>query len=402
MVDASANPEYQFFLPEELIAQQPAPRRGDARMLLVTPGVGVVGERPFRAIEELLRPGDLLVLNQSEVLPARLGTCRTETGGAVEILLIRPEGPLSWTAMARPARRLKSGVVLAVQGPDPAHEGPFLTVEKKNEDGTVVVSAAIDPGELARQYGTMPLPPYIKHHPEQEAEGRREALARHRYQTVYARPDPRGAASVAAPTAGLHFSRDTLARLAARGVKLAYLTLHVGPGTFQPPDRDQIAARRLHSEYFHLPLAVSRALAETRASGGRVIAVGTTSLRVLETVARLELESVEPHAGDTVEFGPTAQDPSPVFTGQARREGGHWEVSGQTRLFISPPDRVQAADGLVTNFHLPGSSLLMLVASLMGSDTWRGVYTHAVQERLRFYSYGDCMLILPPPGENDE
>jgi S-adenosylmethionine:tRNA ribosyltransferase-isomerase len=402
MVDPSANPEYQFPLPEALIAQEPALRRGDSRMLLVTPGMGVVGERPFRDIAEILRPGDLLVLNQSEVLPARLATRRTETGGAVEILLIQPEGPLSWTAMARPARRLKPGVELAVQGPDQARAPAMLTIERKNADGTVVVSAAVDPGELARQYGTMPLPPYIKHHPEQEAEGEREALARDRYQTVYCRPDPRGAASVAAPTAGLHFSRDTLARLEARGVNLAYLTLHVGPGTFQPPDREQIAARRLHSEFFHLPLAVSRALAETRASGGRVIAVGTTSLRVLETVARLELEAFDPAGADTVEFGPTALDPAPVFTGHARRDGDHWEVSGQTRLFISPPDKVQAADGLLTNFHLPGSSLLMLVASLMGPETWRGVYTHAVQERLRFYSYGDCMLILPPPGENDE
>jgi S-adenosylmethionine:tRNA ribosyltransferase-isomerase len=382
------SPEYHFHLPPELIAQEPPRRRGDSRLLLVRPGQGVSGEIPFRQIGECLQGGDLLVLNQSEVLPARLLTRRVDSGGAVEVLLIRPEETGQWLAMARPGRRLRPGIRLEVQ------PGQHLEICARRDDGMMLVRGDMDPGELARRYGLMPLPPYIaqKHGSEGAVQDARD---RERYQTVFARSDPSGAASVAAPTAGLHFSEATLQQLQSRGVQLARVTLHVGPGTFQPPSEDQIQRRRLHREFFHLPAEVSRAVARTRAAGGRVIAVGTTSLRVLETVARLELSALDE---DEHEFGYPEDGREPVFLGRVRRSGQDWEVIGSTSLFIAPPDRIGAADGLLTNFHLPGSSLLMLVASLMGQDIWSRVYRHAVDQTMRFYSYGDCMLIMPGVG----
>jgi len=271
-----------------------------------------------------------------------------------------------------------------------------LTVLRKgtdDEDGQIVVGAEHDLAGIAEQWGVMPLPPYIQ---RAETTADEDAQDRQRYQTVYAAADASGAGSVAAPTAGLHFSDETLARLKKIGVTTSRVCLHVGPGTFKPPSEDQIKARRLHREFFHLPAGVSRELAETRHHGGRVIAVGTTALRVLETVQRLGLTEDGP---DQRIFESTAQNPVTSFRGEAQRCDGHWEVSGETRLFISPPDTVTAADGLLTNFHLPGSSLLMLVASLMGPAIWQNVYDQAVQMQMRFYSYGDCMLILPGVGD---
>jgi len=381
---------YQFTLPDGLIAQEPAARRGDARLLLVAPGRGPVGERVFRDLPGVLRSGDLLVLNESRVLPARLFTRRVDTGGQVEILLVQPAtAPRTWLAMARPARRLRAGVELRIETPD-GGEGPRLAVAGRAGDGMVTVTADADPALLAERHGVMPLPPYIRR-------GRadpRTAADRERYQTVYAADDPAAERSVAAPTAGLHFSAPTLVRLAAAGIGTARVRLHVGPGTFQPPGPDQIAARRLHPEAFTLPRATAAAVAAARAAGGRVIAVGTTSLRVLETAARLDL----PAAGgpDRREWPAEADGgAAPVFAGRAERRGGHWEVQGTTRLFLAPPDTVTGADGLLTNFHLPGSSLLMLVAAVLGDPAWRRTYDHAVAQGLRFYSYGDCMLVLP-------
>jgi S-adenosylmethionine:tRNA ribosyltransferase-isomerase len=399
-----ADRTFNFDLPRELIAQEPPAARGDSRLLLVQPGAGVKGELPFRALDSCLRPGDLLVLNQSKVLPARLQTTRQDTGGQVEILLIRPQADHSWLAMARPARRLRPGLRLRVDGvgrlsgqPDDGGR-PVLEILDRLEDGQFLVGGQADPGLVAEQWGVMPLPPYIEQTLQGDRAHKQDARDRDRYQTVYARQDPTGAASVAAPTAGLHFSPDTLGRLEAGGVNVARLTLHVGPGTFKPPSAEQITARRLHREYFHLPAEVWAALEATRQAGGRVIAVGTTSLRVLETVARLGLDQAGP---DTRHFGTLVGEADPVFTGTAARRGGGWDVEGQTRLFISPPEQVTAADGLLTNFHLPGSSLLMLVAALMGQDTWPSVYQHAVREKMRFYSYGDCMLIMPEAGDDN-
>lgn len=384
-----------FDLPAGLIAQQPADRRGDSRLLLVEPGRGIAGEAVFRDLPSHLRSGDLLVLNESRVLPARLATRRVDTGGEVEILLVGPEAaPRTWSALARPARRLRAGVELEVLGgevPVDREPGPVLTVRDRRDDGTVVVEGEEDPAGIAAARGVMPLPPYIK---RDEADPRGPA-DRRRYQTVYAAGE---AASVAAPTAGLHFSGETLNRLAAAGVETARVSLHVGPGTFQPPTEQQIDRRRLHGEVFRSPADTARAVRDTRRRGGRVIAVGTTSLRVLETVARLGLpEPAGVQEGEVRRFA----DPGAFFTGEARLAGGAWEVIGTTHLFIAPPDRVDCVDGLLTNFHLPGSSLLMLVAAVMGEDTWRPVYERAVAQGLRFYSYGDCMIVLPGAGEKE-
>lgn len=395
-------PGFEFELPPALVAQEPAARRDASRLLLVGPGGAVQGESPFGDLPGLLRAGDLLVLNESRVLPARLWCRRADTGGRVEVLLVEPARdagagePATWRAMARPARRLREGVRLALEDEPQA---PGLLVTGREDDGFVLVAPAPmaggAPGEplaaLAARLGQMPLPPYIR---REAGHDPHEGADRERYQTVFASTAPEAARSVAAPTAGLHFTPGVLAALAAAGVGTARVRLHVGPGTFQPPSEAQLAARRLHAESFELPAASAAAVAAARAGGGRVIAVGTTALRVLETVARLPLPAGAAD-GDLWEAGTDDGGPHGFFTGQARRVAGHWEVRGRTRLFIAPPDRVAAADGLLTNFHLPGSSLLMLVAALLGGDAWRAVYREAVARGLRFYSYGDCMLALP-------
>ncbi len=389
--------EYNFHLPEELIAQDPAQHRGDSRLLLVEPDTGITGETIFRNLPSLLREGDLLVMNESRVLPARIMTRRADTSGQVEILLVRPldDQPLTWLAMARPARRLREGVQLQVvcgQYSQSAKKTPTIEVVQKRDDGHVLVRCDENLASVAEAWGEMPLPPYIRRSAGDSQDQQRRERDRHRYQTVYCQADLSGAGSVAAPTAGLHFSDTTISGLDAAGIEVAMLRLHVGPGTFRPPTDEQIALRRLHREYFHLPASTAAAMAETRARGGRVIAVGTTSLRVLETVARLDLAGA---SEDRVLFAGNNSSDDGVFNGEALRQGNYWDVAGSTRLFISPPDKIGAVDGLLTNFHLPGSSLLMLVASLMGAHTWRGVYDRAVEHKLRFYSYGDCMLILP-------
>ncbi len=377
---------FEFDLPENLIAQKPPPRRGDSRLLLVEPGVGTCGEVVFRTLPSVLRPGDRLVLNDSRVLPARLFTRREDTGGQVEILLLRPAGdpalPGGWLGMARPARRLRPGVRLVLMPPPEGNSLPpvVLTVLRKGdsgEAGQVVIGCDENLADVAESWGVMPLPPYIGRDGGSAAQ---DSSDRERYQTVYATADGTGAGSVAAPTAGLHFSQGVLDKLQAAGVGISRVSLHVGPGTFKPPSPDQINARRLHREFFRLPARVSREVAATRAAGGRVIAVGTTALRVLESVQRLGLTA---ECADVRSFAATPDDPEPVFSGEAHRVDGHWEVAGETRLFISPPDRVMAADGLLTNFHLPGSSLLMLAAALMGNDIWRAVYDQAVKSEAK-------------------
>jgi len=397
MIDPTA--AYEFELPPELIAQDPTERRGDSRLLLVEPGRGAVAERVFRDLPEVLRPGDLLVLNESRVLPARLQTVRVDSGGRVELLLVRPVGDArTWLAMARPGRRLKPGVrlelVAAAGGaaPDNGGSAPVVEVLENRNDGQFVVQGEAELAPLAEEWGVMPLPPYIRRTADDPQTASRQERDRRRYQTVFAVDDPSGAGSVAAPTAGLHFSDATLSALRAAGISVATVSLHVGPGTFRPPTSEQIANRRLHLEVFHYPAAVDELVRQTRTNGGRVIAVGTTSLRVLETVARLGLDDGGP---DRREFGPTAVDPQPAFNGTAERSADNWDVRGATRLFISPPERVTSVDGLLTNFHLPGSSLLMLVSALMGETVWRKVYTGSVEQGFRFYSYGDCMLMLP-------
>jgi len=312
---------YDFHLPKELIAQSPPLKRGDSRLLLVEPQHGVKGEIAFREITGVLRPGDRLVLNESRVLPARLQTVRCDTGGQVELLLLRPvDGGEGWLCMARPARRLRPGLELRVtpavgEGDGP---GPILNILRRgtaDEDGQVVVRCETDMATVAEAWGVMPLPPYIE---REGKDSERDAEDRKRYQTVYAKADDSGAGSVAAPTAGLHFSETTMAKLAGLGVAFSRVSLHVGPGTFKPPSEDQIKNKRLHREFFHLPATVSREIGQTRADGGRIIAVGTTALRVLESVARLQLPA---KAEGLRRFGDDEGDS--FFTGEARATDGH-------------------------------------------------------------------------------
>lgn len=395
---------FHYDLPPALIAQEPAPRRGDARLLLLARGGGLAGERPVRDLPGLLRPGDLLVVNDSRVLPARL-RARRPGGGAVELLLVEPAAPGRWRALARPARRLRPGDRLTLCAPggggaaaaragavaDGGARGgsaaaPVVEIAASGDGGWVTVAAAPDPGVLAETWGEAPLPPYIRRGADAPPEIR--ARDRERYQTVYAR----ASGSVAAPTAGLHFEPETLAALAARGVATAAVTLHVGPGTFRPPGPAALASGRLHAEAFAYPAATDAACRRARAAGGRIVAVGTTALRVLETVRGLGLEAPGP---DVRRWAEGEGGPAPVFAGEARREEPGWRVEGRTRLFLRPPAAVAAADALLTNFHLPGSSLLMLVAAFTGEASWRAAYAHAVAARFRFYSYGDAMLIAP-------
>ena len=409
---------FHYDLPPELIAQDPPQRRGDSRLLHVAIGGEVRGEHAFRQLPDLLRAGDLLVLNDSRVLPARLWTRRAGSGGRVELLLVRPLSgdDDGWRALARPTRRLRPGSRLEVMDRDGtanvgAESPVMLEVTRLHGDGFCDVRArGEDLAAVAWRRGEMPLPPYIKRTADDPQRRQRLRNDRRRYQTVYARYDASGAGSGAAPTAGLHFGETLLDRLRTAGVGTTFLQLHVGPGTFRPPTDDQIRRRRLHREYFRLPAATWAAINETRQRGGRVFAVGTTSLRVLETVHRLRLSAADPAdrhgrpAGQGAmrpaprEFAPTTEDPEPVFRGTAVRHGSDWEVAGQTRLFLRPPDAIDSVDGLVTNFHLPDSSLLMLVAALAGDTTWRAAYRYAVAHRLRFYSYGDAMLLDPCAG----
>jgi len=388
-----------YDLPPELIAQDPAPRRGDARLLLVARGGGVLGERRVRDLPSLLRPGDAVILNDSRVLPARLWA-RRPGGGGVELLLVRATAPDRWLALARPARRLRAGQTLTLAPPPgaapPDGPAPELTLVAVGADGFVTV-AGNDLAATAEAWGELPLPPYIRRAADDPDGATRRARDRERYQTVFARE----AGSVAAPTAGLHLEPEVLAQLRVGGVAVETVTLHVGPGTFRPPGPAELASGRLHAERFACPPGVLAAARRARAGGGLVLAVGTTSLRVLETVRRLDLPadddaaaSAAPRQLDWPRPG-AADAQAPLFAGSARRGPAGWEVAGETRLFLRPPDPVGAADALLTNFHLPGSSLLMLVAAMGGAATWRTAYAHAVAQRLRFYSYGDAMLLLP-------
>jgi S-adenosylmethionine:tRNA ribosyltransferase-isomerase len=391
-----------YDLPSELIAQDPAPRRGDARLLLVARGGGVLGERRVRELPALLGPGDVVILNDSRVLPARLRARRPD-GGSVELLLVRATTPDRWLALARPARRLRVGQTLTLAPPpaaaSPPGAAPELSVAAVGTAGYVTL-AGTDLAAVAEAWGELPLPPYIRR-PGADPDGaERRARDRERYQTVFARET----GSVAAPTAGLHLEMATLGALRERGVTVGTVTLHVGPGTFRPPGPAELASGRLHAERFACPPGVLAAARRARAGGGLVLAVGTTSLRVLETVQRLGLPADAVSAAGVEVDGERIWPPAgaddgvpdaPLFAGSASRVSGGWHVAGETRLFLRPPDTVGAADALLTNFHLPGSSLLMLVAAMGGDATWRTAYAHAVAERFRFYSYGDAMLLLP-------
>jgi S-adenosylmethionine:tRNA ribosyltransferase-isomerase len=345
--------DYDYELPPELIAQTPAAERDGARLLVLERSAGGLRHGAVRELPRWLRAGDLLVFNDARVRPARLH-CRSAGGGAVELLLLAESMPRLWSCLGRPAKRLRPGAALALPG------GGAAQVREHAGAGRYAIEfdAAIDVPALLARYGELPLPPYIKR-PDGPL-----AVDGERYQTIFAARD----GAVAAPTAGLHFTPALLAALDAAGVRRACLTLVVGPGTFLPVRADNVRDHRMEPEWVELPTATAAAVVQTRAAGGRVIAVGTTSARALESAARA-----------------SALDPGGAVAGGTR---SFWADA-----FILPGFRFQVVDALLTNFHLPRSTLLMLVSALAGRERILAAYAVAVRERYRFYSYGDAMLI---------
>ena len=334
--------DFDYALSPELIAQRPIEPRDHARLLVTRRGDGSLEHHRFFDLPALLQPGDLLVANDSRVIPARLRT-RKSTGGAVELLLLRRTEAGWWLTLARPSRRLRPGTMVSVEGGGRVYE---IEIGARRDDG--LFEARLEDEALIEACGEAPLPPYI-HEPLADPE---------RYQTVYAREK----GSAAAPTAGLHFTPRLMERLAARGVDVAYVTLHVGLDTFRPVEADDPREHHIHTEYAVLPPETARAIARAREHGGRVVAVGTTSVRVLESAAQGS-GAIEAYRGDT-------------------------------GLMILPGHEFHAVDAMITNFHLPRSTLLMLVSAFAGKDLIDAAYAEAVRERYRFYSFGDAMLLL--------
>jgi len=338
--------DFDYELPRELIAQEPLPERDASRLLVLDRGSGAIAHRRFRDLPELLDPGDLLVLNRSRVFPARL-LGRRVGGGEAEVLLVRRQPDGTWDALVRPGRRLRPGATvevaddLSVRVEDGEPGSPLRRVRLLTRDA--------DPEETVARRGHVPLPPYIRR-PDQAAD-------RERYQTVYARET----GSVAAPTAGLHFTPALLDALTARGVERAFVVLHVGPGTFRPVEVEQVEDHRVAPEPCTIPAETADAVARARARGARVVAVGTTVARTLESAALAD---------------------------RGVRAG-----SSETTLVIVPGRPFRVIDALLTNFHLPRSSLLLLVAAFAGRERVLAAYAEAVRERYRFYSYGDAMLM---------
>ncbi len=343
--------EYDYELPEELIAQDPIEPRDAARLMVVRRKERRIEHWIFRDLPQLLDPGDLLVVNDSRVLPARLVGVR-RSGGKVEVLLVQPlEGSGTWLALARPARRLRPGEEISVlPHPGSGFSPAPLLVRERRTGGQVVVELSSPIVEHLEAFGHVPLPPYI----------RKELQDPERYQTVYARHP----GSVAAPTAGLHFTERLIAELQERGIRIVTLTLHVGIGTFKPIQVEDVRQHRMHAEWYRVPAETVRALRETKDRGQRVVAVGTTAAQTLESIA------------DALEHDAAS------------------ELTGWTELYIYPGYQWRVVDALITNFHLPRSTLILLVASFAGRELILEAYREAVRQRYRFYSFGDAMLIL--------
>jgi S-adenosylmethionine:tRNA ribosyltransferase-isomerase len=343
--------DFHFELPEELIAQRPVTPRSASRLLVLDGGSGTLGDRTFRELPQLLREGDVLVFNDTRVVPARVHGTK-DTGGKVELLLERAESADTALVQARASKGLKPGARVSLPGGHSAR-----MIERDGDLYRLEFSSGVL--EFFEAHGEVPLPPYIVRSPD--------GADREQYQTVYARIP----GAVAAPTAGLHFDEDLLAQIEARGVSRAFVTLHVGAGTFQPVRVEDIDAHEMHREYLEVGAEACAAINAARAAGGRVVAVGTTVVRSLETAAALA-----GGAGRVSELAP---------------------YRGATRLFIRPGYRFRAVDALVTNFHLPESTLLMLCAAFVGTAALKHAYAHAVAARYRFFSYGDAMLMMPAP-----
>lgn len=337
--------DFYYDLPEELIAQDPLAERDHSRMLVLDRKTGEMEDRHFYDLMDYLRPGDCLILNDSRVLPARLYGQRKGTGAAVELLLLNPKGKDTWEVLAGPGRKARPGDTLVFG------EGKLeADVLEILEGGNRLVRFRYEGNfyGLLEEIGQMPLPHYITH----------QLQDKERYQTVYSRE----LGSAAAPTAGLHFTPELLENLRQKGIDIGFVTLHVGLGTFRPVKVEEITEHKMHSEHYELPPDTADLINRTKARGGRVIAVGTTSCRTLESVGMKE-GKVEP-------------------------------AEGWTSIFIYPGYEFQVLDGLITNFHLPESTLIMLVCAFAGYEHTMTAYRHAVEARYRFYSFGDCTLIL--------
>jgi S-adenosylmethionine:tRNA ribosyltransferase-isomerase len=354
--------DFYFNLPAELIAQHPAGERDQSRLLVLHRTCGIVEHRQFRAVLDFLRAGDVLVLNNSRVIRARLRGVNTQTGGAFEMLLLEENAANDWWALMKPGKRarIRTRISLQTTRGEPAAISATVTETSPEGHRRLCFAGASNIVDVLDQLGETPLPPYITRKLHSES-----ATDHQRYQTVFAQP----AGSVAAPTAGLHFTEGLLNEIRARGVDLQFVTLHVGLGTFAPVKSETLDAHVMHEERYEVSEATARAVNDAKASGRRVIAVGTTSVRVLECVA-------EQH--------------------HCRLVAGR----GRTKIFIRPPREFQIVDALLTNFHLPCSTLLMLVSAFASTGTTRGreivlsAYTEAIRQRYRFFSYGDAMLLL--------
>lgn len=336
--------DFYFELPEELIAQYPLEKRDSSRLMVLDKKTGEIEHRKFHDILEYLNEGDTLVLNNTRVLPARLIGEKEETGGKIEFLLLKRIEGDKWECLAKPGRKAKVGTVFTFG------EGKLKAIVREiGEEGNRIIEFKYDGifEQVLDELGQMPLPPYI-HEKLEDKE---------RYQTVYSKEK----GSAAAPTAGLHFTEELLKEIKDKGVNIAYLTLHVGLGTFRPVKVDDVNNHVMHSEYYHLDKENAKLINKTKEAGKRVIAVGTTSSRTLETI------------GDE--------------NGRVR------EQSGWTDIFIYPGYKFKIVDNLITNFHLPESTLIMLVSALAGQDNIMNAYNTAVKEKYRFFSFGDSMFI---------
>ena len=352
--------DFNFALPPELIAQLPTPKRDGSRLLVLHRTDGRVEHRQFRDLLEFLRAGDVLVLNNSRVIPARLRGSNAKSGGKFEMLLLAENAPNDWWAMLRPGKNARIGTQIILRDAKNEPTKIIATVVEINSEGhrRLRFSGMPDILRELESLGEIPLPPYIVRENQLPED-------KNRYQTVFAQP----AGSVAAPTAGLHFTEKLLAEIRAHGVKICFVTLHVGLGTFVPVKVETLAEHIMHEERFEIGEETVRAVNEAKISGNRVIAVGTTSVRVLESIA-------------------------------AQNAGKINVFNGKTDIFIFPPFRFQIVDALLTNFHLPCSTLLMLVSAFAapgetrGRETVLSAYAEAICEHYRFFSYGDAMMIL--------
>ncbi|EAK8417870.1 tRNA preQ1(34) S-adenosylmethionine ribosyltransferase-isomerase QueA [Listeria monocytogenes] len=337
--------DFDFDLPEELIAQTPLLDRTSSRLMVLDKESGDIKDQHFTDIISYLNEGDALVLNDTRVLPARLHGIKDETGAHIEVLLLKQKEGNAWETLVKPAKRIRKGATITFG--DGALKATCL---EELEHGGRILEFSYEGifYEVLEQLGEMPLPPYIK---EQLAD-------QDRYQTVYAKEN----GSAAAPTAGLHFTEDLLVKISAKGVEIIFVTLHVGLGTFRPVDVEDTANHKMHSEFYRLTEESAERINKIKAQGGKVVAVGTTSIRTLETIA-------------------------------SRHDGKLVAESGWTEIFISPGYTFQAVDALITNFHLPKSTLIMLVSALSDRTKILAAYNHAVEQQYRFFSFGDAMFI---------